>query len=102
MVSLDVIEHIPQSNEEDFVDTVCMNLKDTGFVVIGTPNSAIFPYASPSSKSGHINNYTPERLYELWSCRFDNVFMFGMNDEVLNTGFYPMNCYVLALCCNKK
>lgn len=102
VVSLDVIEHIPKCDEETFADTVLMNLKDTGFAVIGTPNSSIFPYASLSSKVGHINNYTPERLYELWSRKFDNVFMFGMNDEVLNTGFYPMNCYILALCCNKR
>ena len=27
---------------------------------------------------------------------------FSMNDEVVHTGFYPMACYLLALCCEKK
>lgn len=28
--------------------------------------------------------------------------IFGMNDEVLHTGMYPMACYIMALGCGKK
>lgn len=100
--AMDVIEHIPRNQEQDFVDTMADNLAKDGFVVIGTPNVTMYPYASPWNKARHINNYSPERLHGLLSTRFEQVFLFGMNDESLNTGFYPMNCYVLVLACQKK
>ena len=100
--TMDVIEHIPRNQEQDFVDTMADNLAKDGFVVIGTPNVTMYPYASPWNKERHINNYSPERLQGLLQTRFAQVFLFGMNDESLNTGFYPMNCYVLALACQKK
>ncbi len=33
---------------------------------------------------------------------FENVFLFGMNDEVLHTGMYPMASYIMALGCGKR
>ena len=101
-VSLDVIEHIPAEKEDIYFQTICNNLKDNGIAVIGTPNVTMFPYASPWNKKAHINNYSQERLYEAAAKWFQNVFIFGMNDEVLHTGFYPMSCYIMALCCGKK
>lgn len=101
VVSLDVIEHIEQSKENIFLETICKNLKETGFAVIGTPNIAMYNYTSDINKKAHINNYNQERLYNFLSQKFNNVFIFGMNDEVLHTGFNPMSCYILALCCNK-
>lgn len=102
VVSLDVIEHIEMSQEYKFMETICSNLKDTGTVIIGTPNENMAPYASEASRVGHINLYNQKRLHNLLSKYFNNVFIFGMNDEVLHTGFYPMSCYIMALCCNKK
>lgn len=101
-VSLDVIEHIPAEKEDIYFQTICNNLKDNGIAVLGTPNVTMFPYASPWNKKAHINNYSQERLYEAAAKWFQNVFIFGMNDEVLHTGFYPMSCYIMALCCGKK
>ena len=80
----------------------CRNLKDDGFAVIGTPNLTMVPYSSPWNKIAHINNYDQKRLYEAMSRYFENVFIFGMNDEVLHTGMYPMACYIMALGCGKK
>lgn len=102
VVSLDVIEHIETAQEQQFMETICSNLKDTGTVIIGTPNENMDPYASEASKIGHINLYDQKRLYKLLNQYFHNVFIFGMNDEVVNTGFYPMSCYIMALCCNKR
>lgn len=99
---MDVIEHIPKEKENLYVNTVADNLADNGIAVIGTPNATLYPYASEWNKKRHINNYDQKRLYELLSRRFEQVFIFGMNDEVLNTGFYPFSCYILALCCQKK
>lgn len=100
--SMDVIEHIPQADERKFVDTIWKNLGVNGFAVVGTPNVTIYPYASPWNKIRHINNFDQKRLYELLRTRFEQVFMFGMTDEVLHTGFYPMCCYIMALACQKR
>lgn len=100
--SMDVIEHIPQENEQAFVDTIAANLADDGFAVIGTPNVTMYPYASPWNKLRHINNFDQKRLCDLLSTRFSQVFLFGMTDEVLHTGFDPMCCYIMALACQKK
>jgi len=68
----------------------------------GTPNETASCYASEFSKIGHVNLFTAERLTELLCAYFHNVFLFGMNDEVLHTGFHPMCHYLLALGCSKK
>ena len=102
VVSLDVIEHISVEQEDMYFQTVCRNLKDDGFAVIGTPNVTMMPYANPVNKIAHINNYDQKRLYDAMSRYFENVFVFGMNDEVLHTGMYPMTCYIMALGCGKK
>lgn len=102
IISLDVIEHIKSDFEDKFMKTICSNLSRTGFVLIGTPNITAKQYASKHSKSGHINLYSAERLDKLLHKHFDNVYMFGMNDEVVHTGFYPMCHYLIALACGPK
>ena len=73
-----------------------------GVAIIGTPNITFNPFASAGSKMAHINLYDQERLYDLCSRHFDNVFIFNMNDEVVNTGFAPMSCYIFAVCAGKN
>jgi 2-polyprenyl-3-methyl-5-hydroxy-6-metoxy-1,4-benzoquinol methylase len=100
--SLDVIEHINPDAEDAYCKVLYDNLKEDGVAIIGTPNIEMKPYASEESRRGHINLYNQKRLYELMSKYFNNVFIFNMNDEVVNTGFEPMACYIFAVCCNKK
>ena len=102
VVSLDVIEHIPIEQEDAYFQTVCKNLKREGVAIIGTPNVTMYPYASPWNKAAHINNYDQKRLYDSMHKYFENVFIFGMNDEVLHTGMYPMASYIMAMGCGKK
>ena len=102
VISLDVIEHIPQSKENKFLAAVTGNLNRNGIAFIGTPNERMYPFASPWNRTAHINNYSQERLYELLSGYFCDVFIFGLNDEVLHTGFYTFSCYIMALCCRVK
>lgn len=99
VISLDVIEHIPKEKETVFRDTVYNNLNEHGFAIIGTPNITMYPHTSEFNKKAHLNNFDQKRLYELFAERFANVFLFGMNDETINTGFYPFSCYIMALCC---
>lgn len=102
ITSLDVIEHIDKSKEDAYFKTICQNLDDEGFAMVGTPNDCASQYASKASQIGHINMYTAERLTTTMRKYFKNVFMFSMNDEVLHTGFYPMSHYLMALGCNKR
>lgn len=102
VISVDVIEHIPMSREEEFCTLMVDHLNENGCAIIGTPTSYMYEYAAPATKIAHINNYSQERLYNLLSRFFNDVFIFNMTDEVIHTGFDPMSCYVFALCCNKK
>jgi len=102
VVSLDVIEHINSIVECDFMETITTNLHKNGMCIIGTPNITAAEYASPASKLGHVNLFSANRLYELLQHYFNNVIIFGMNDEVLHTGFHPMCHYILAAGFNKK
>ncbi|NLW92051.1 MAG: class I SAM-dependent methyltransferase [Syntrophomonadaceae bacterium] len=102
VVSLDVIEHISREKEELFLQTIVDNLNEDGFALIGTPNITADAYASEASRMGHINLYDHQRLKELFLKEFHNVFLFGMNDEVVHTGFLPMCHYLFVLACNKR
>jgi len=98
-VSIDVIEHIPRAKTGLFMRTLAGNLAPGGFCVVGTPNKTADRYASPESRKGHVNTFTAERLRATFSRYFRNVFLFGMNDEVLHTGFEPKCQYLFVLAC---
>ena len=96
--SLDVIEHIPAALERQYVDHLADVLEPGGVCIVGSPNVTATPYASPVSLEGHINLKSAETLRDTLSRRFDNVFIFSMNDELVHTGFSPMAHYLFALC----
>jgi 2-polyprenyl-3-methyl-5-hydroxy-6-metoxy-1,4-benzoquinol methylase len=100
--SLDVLEHIPVEQEDRFIENIARSLHEHGVLIIGSPSLESQPYASPPSKAGHVNCKTGPGLAELMSRHFHHVFLFGMNDEVLHTGFAPMAHYRFALCCEPK
>lgn len=102
MVSLDAIEHIPLEREDAFFATVTANLADDGLCIIGTPNASAAAYASPQSQAGHINLYTAERLVATVGRHFQNTLVFGMNDQVVHTSFYPMCHYLFVLGTDKR
>ena len=96
--SLDVIEHIEERLEHEFLLRVAAHLVPGGVAVIGTPNALARSYASPHSEIGHINNYDPERLQNSLERHFGRVFLFSMNDEIVHTGFDKLAQYLMALC----
>jgi len=102
VVSLDVIEHIEKESSKLFFNTIFYNLSDTGMAIIGTPNITSSPYASEPSRIGHINLYDADRLRLEMERLFFNVFIFGINDEIVHTGFYPMAHYLIAIGCYKR
>lgn len=100
--SLDVLEHIDPLQEETYMTNVVSSLMEYGVFIVGTPSLESQKYASSESKVGHINCKSGEDLHAFCQKYFHNVFMFGMNDEVVHTGFLPMAHYLLALCVHPK
>ncbi|NQU61392.1 MAG: class I SAM-dependent methyltransferase [Rhodospirillales bacterium] len=99
---IDVIEHIAPKEEAGFMENLAASLEDHGVLLIGTPNKTADQYASEWSKKGHINLKTHETLKKLGEAYFQTVFMFGMNDEVIHTGFPAMSHFLWALCVTPK
>ena len=100
--SLDVLEHVQQSDEDTFLRNTCLSLNSHGALIIGMPSLESQPYASEGSKIGHVNCKTGTDLRDLMKKYFHSVFMFSMNDEVVHTGFFPMAHYLFAVCCDNK
>lgn len=92
---LDVIEHIEKEN----CDSALYNLSLCAPVcIIGTPSLESQVYASKFSKEKHVNCMSGEELRAACHGHWKHVFMFGMSDEVVHTGFLPMSHYLFALC----
>jgi 2-polyprenyl-3-methyl-5-hydroxy-6-metoxy-1,4-benzoquinol methylase len=102
IVSLDVVEHIEPEREFLFFETILKNLGTDGIGIVGTPNITSVPYASPASQLGHVNMFSAERLKTTMEQYFHNVFVFGLNDEMVHTGFASMTHYLMCVGCYRK
>ena len=102
VVSLDVCEHIVPELENRYFDTIAANITDAGVAVVGTPNKTADQYASAMSKAGHVNLFDAAHLMRAMRRVFHNVFPFGINDEVVHTGYAPMCHYLVCVGCNKR
>jgi 2-polyprenyl-3-methyl-5-hydroxy-6-metoxy-1,4-benzoquinol methylase len=100
--ALDVFEHIQPGDEDQFLRNVAASLGPKGAAIIGIPSLESQAYASPESVAGHVNCKSGPDFKTTLERRFDSVFLFSMNDEVVHTGFYRMAHYLLALCCGVK
>ncbi len=100
--SMDVIEHIPVEVEETYYKNIVASLADRSMAIIGTPNKAAEAYQSEHSRISHINLKTHAALRAGMQKHFDYVLMFGLNDEVVHTGFPEMCHYLLAVGLNPK
>ena len=94
---IDVIEHLEPEKEKVFLNNIVKCLKPEGVLIIGTPNITASEHATPRSRVQHINLKSSKSLRELMERYFENVFMFGMNDEVLHTGYASMCHYIWAI-----
>jgi len=96
--AMDVLEHIPPHHEGAFLGNVALSIGEYGTFVCGMPSLESQPHASALSRAGHVNCKTEDGLRATLKRYFRNVFVFGMNDETLHTGFGPMCHYRLAIC----
>lgn len=102
IISMDVVEHIYPEFENSYWETVFQNLSANGVAVIGTPNITSAPYASAASEAGHVNLFEAKRLKQSLERLFHNVFLFGMNDELVHTGYHPMCHFLIAVGCYRR
>jgi len=100
--SIDFLEHIPPEKETFLMRNIVQCLPEDGVLVTGTPNISAQAHASHSSRIHHVNLKSPESLRDLMEQYFDNVFIFGMNDEVLHTGFGAMCHYLWSVAAGVK
>lgn len=95
--SIDVLEHLEPTTEDKFLKNIIKCLKPQGIMITGTPNISAAQHATSRSQVQHINLKSMTSLKELMEKYFENVFMFGMNDEVLHTGYGPMCHYIWSI-----
>lgn len=93
--ALDVLEHIHPLEEQAFLE--CLRVA-APVAIFGCPSLESQPYASALSKQGHVNCKNGHQFRESLLRHWAQVFVFGMNDETLHTGFSPMQNYRLAIC----
>jgi hypothetical protein len=91
---VDVLEHIYPHECPAFMRNAVGSLGPDGVMIIGTPNHSASQHASSKSREAHVNLQSHLSLNRLGNIYFRNVFMFGMNDEVVHTGYGPM-CHYL-------
>jgi len=97
---LDVFEHIRPCDERVAVKNIIRSLRyaGDGTFIVGMPSIESQAYASAQSRAGHVNCKPGGELRDLMRRYFRNVLLFGMNDEVVHTGFPPMCNYLFAVC----
>ena len=93
--ALDVLEHVEPGAEEAFLGWAGALAP---VVIFGTPSFESQAYASMLSKEGHVNCKTEVSLRATLEDHWEHVFLFGMNDTTLHTGFGPMCHYRFAVC----
>lgn len=97
MYALDVLEHIAKRKETAFLKNIMRSLKPHSLCIFGTPNLTSQQYASLPSRQGHVNCKDHVALRKLFEAHFHHTLLFGMNDEVIHTGFPAMAHYLFAI-----
>lgn len=99
---IDVIEHVEPVKETTFIENIVHCLRRDGVLIIGTPNVNASQLVLLDSKIQHVNLKSMEALRKLSEYYFENVFMFGMNDEVLHIGHPAMCHYLWSIGCGVR
>lgn len=100
--SIDVIEHLEPQLEANFMTNLSKMMTQSSVLITGTPNITASKYASRRSEVQHINLKSSKTLKELTDTYFKHTFMFGMNDEVVHTGYAAMAHYIWSMGVEKR
>jgi 2-polyprenyl-3-methyl-5-hydroxy-6-metoxy-1,4-benzoquinol methylase len=90
VVCMDTTEHVDPTVEHQVFRTCYENLDQDGICIIGTPNLT-------AVREGHVRPFDGERLKAALQGYFHNVFLFGLNDELVHAGFTPMDHFLIAV-----
>ncbi|MDO9537348.1 MAG: methyltransferase domain-containing protein, partial [Thermoplasmata archaeon] len=71
VVSIEVIEHVPQDHR--FVEQIMRVLKPGGWLYVTTPNGDYCQNVPPNYNPDHIRHYTRQHLHDLLADFFDDV-----------------------------
>ena len=100
---LDVFEHISSSNENNLLTNLKLSLNFNGALIIGAPTAESQAYIPVEKRdAGHVNCKNGEDFHTLLSDHFHNVFLFSMNDEVVQTSPSHLAFYNLLVCTSPK
>lgn len=102
LYALDVLEHIPEAEEDEFLSRTANALRENGIAVFGVPSPESQQFTTEDNRKGHVNVKSVEGFTSLLSQHFESVIDFGMNDEVVHTGFIPMRSYNFFVCNGPK
>ena len=101
-VCYDVLEHLDPNSTNFFFKQTSLYLSYDGIFICGVPSIESQVYASKVNKKSHINCMKFEDLILNAEQIYNTVLPFGMNDEIVHTGFHPMCQYNIVVCSNKK
>lgn len=99
---LDVLEHVPVTEESAFLKSVSALLESQGTFIAGIPSIESQAFTSSENAMGHVNCKSTADYTKLLKLFFNTVLVFGMNDEVLHTGFVKMRSYNIFVCTGAK
>lgn len=89
---LDVFEHIKEEN------ALLRNLANCApMCIIGAPSLESQAWASEVSRAEHVNCKSKEGLRTAMQRHWEQVLMFGMNDNVLHTGHMPAYLFGIGI-----
>lgn len=100
--ALDVVEHVEREHETCFLGNVALSIGEHGTFILGMPSLESQQHASIVSREGHVNCKTQDELRDVLRRLWRNVYLFGMSDETLHTGYGPMCHYRFAICTGAK
>ena len=99
---LDVLEHIPIQFEDSFLVSCIKFLEKNGVLIIGSPSISSQQFTTEANKLGHVNCKSEKQMSVFLKKYFANVFSFGMNDELIHTGFPEFRNYLFMVCANPR
>ncbi len=95
---LDVFEHIDPAEADAFTKKIIEYLdEDRGILLVGMPTKESQIFASKLSRLGHINMFKINEAKVFFEKYFNFVIVLGMNDEMINLNFEPLNHYMIVI-----
>jgi hypothetical protein len=100
--SLDVIDFIAPEREGAYLTNLWASLEPRGVLIIGTGAAGSSRPMEPADRDRQINRKTALELQALLERYFSSIFLYSMNEEVVQTGVSPNADYLLAVCADKR